>query len=96
MIIGYGASIGPNIVSNFRSGNGFTSPDLYADLMTDTAGFGVSVGGGWIGAAIPTFAGAPAVAPVGDFFGSIGVSVGWDIWVAPSVRSWIMAQVFGE
>ena len=97
MLIGYGASVGPNVVGNVRSGNGLTSPDLYADLAVDSAGYVVSIGGGWTGAVFGTAIGGPGPGTgVGDFVGSVGTSVSWDVWIAPSVRSWIMSNVFGE
>jgi hypothetical protein len=94
MIVGYGASIGPNLVNNIRSGNSVTS--IVADLAVDTTGFGLSVAGGrgvgMIGGALS----GPVGAGVGDFFGSIITSVGWDVFIAPRARGWIISNIFGE
>jgi RHS repeat-associated protein len=94
-IIGYGASVGPNLGKHLIARA--PAEETMADFATDSLGFGASVAGGrGFGLASSTFAalfGAPQTSPVamrlGEVAGGIASSVVWDIYVAPSVSQQI-------
>ncbi|NJN84652.1 MAG: hypothetical protein HC802_21770 [Caldilineaceae bacterium] len=86
---GYGASVGPNLWSNVRNGNGLDSSRLYADLITDSAGYVVSFGAGKIAggiAGLATTGNLGAVALL-DASGNATASVLWDLHAAPTMSS---------
>ena len=96
--IGYGLSVGPNLYNNISEGNGITSPDLYADLATDTGGHILSVGGGWFGAGVGGLfsGGNPFGIAAGDVVGAVVTSGVWDTWFAPSASAWLSSKFSGE
>ncbi|MFN3982268.1 MAG: RHS repeat-associated core domain-containing protein [Caldilinea sp.] len=94
-VIGYGASVGPNLGKHLLAGD--PVEETIADFAADSLGFGVSTAGGkGIGAIsglVSAAFGSPQMSPaairIGEIAGSITLSIGWDIYVAPGVSSQI-------
>lgn len=97
-VIGYGASIGPNISRHWVAGDPLE--ETLADFATDSLGFGVSgLGGKAVGALTGMLVSAaqpeaaPVAAPIANTIGSVsgglGISIFWDLRIAPQVSSWL-------
>jgi hypothetical protein len=98
-IIGYGASVGPNLGKHLMAGA--PAEETMADFATDSLGFGVSEIGGGVGlivGSMGTTAIAPEAAPVtiavggavGGFVGGTVTSMVWDVYFAPTVSDWFL------
>jgi RHS repeat-associated protein len=98
-IVGYGASVGPNLGKHLLAGD--PAEDTIADFATDSLGFGASILGGNAGriaGSTITTAIAPEAAPVaiavggavGSFVGGTVTSIGWDVYIAPTVSNWFL------
>jgi hypothetical protein len=95
-IIGYGASVGPNLGKHLMAGA--PAEETMADFATDSLGFGASVMGGkfvgFLASTVVTLVqpeAAPATAPiantVGNVSGGAAISVVWDLQFAPMVSN---------
>lgn len=98
-IIGYGASVGPNLGKHLMAGA--PAEETMADFAVDSLGFGVSEIGGGVGlivGSMGTTAIAPEAAPVtiavggavGGFVGGTVTSMVWDVYFAPTVSDWFL------
>ena len=97
--IGYGASVGPNLGRHLLAGD--SAEETMVDLATDSLGFATSVMGGNAGriaGSTITTALALEAAPVaiavggaaGSFVGGTVTSIGWDVYIAPTVSNWFL------
>ncbi len=104
-VIGWGASVGPNLVDHLASGDSGT--DIVTDLIVDTGGWGLSfvgsqVGmfvGGTVGEAIQPEGGGVPGAIGGNLVGSLATSMYYDVKIAPRIRPHvhnIVDNVFGQ
>lgn len=103
---GWVASVGPNAAHHFGQDgwSAFSDSSFYADLITDTAGWGFSsyVAGPTTAVAIGGASGillGPEAAPFGVlggyFAGSIGGSIYWDSQLAPTVKQNVVSPALG-
>ena len=97
-IVGFGASVGPNLVSHLLSRDSL--PLTAADLATDSVGFGASLLGGKVGGAVggvivtaiqPEAGPASMIAggAMGSIVGGASTSIGWDLFIAPGFSNWL-------
>ncbi|GAB4568506.1 MAG: hypothetical protein Kow0047_21460 [Anaerolineae bacterium] len=98
--IGLTASVGPNVVEHLQRGEGISSPELWTDVIVDAGGWALTWGTTYIGTSVGASLGTPGNAPSmlvgaasGYLVGSLGVSIAYDLWIAPAirptVRSWL-------
>ncbi|MFZ1507396.1 MAG: RHS repeat-associated core domain-containing protein [Anaerolineae bacterium] len=91
--LGYAASVGPNVVQHLQQGENLTSFELLTDVVVDSGGWALTLGtgpalsvtGASFGSAAPP-AGPVIGGIVGYLVGTVGVSLYWDIQIAPAIR----------
>ena len=91
--LGYAASVGPNVVQHLQQRENLTSFELLTDIVVDSGGWALTLGtgpalsitGASFGSAAPP-AGPVIGGVVGYLVGTVGVSLYWDIQIAPAIR----------
>jgi RHS repeat-associated protein len=91
--LGYAASVGPNVVQHLKQGENLTSSELLTDVVVDSGGWALTLGTGpalsFTGASIGSAAlpAGPVIGGVvGYLVGTVGMSLYWDIQIAPAIR----------
>lgn len=84
---------GANVVQHLQQGENLTSFELLTDVVVDSGGWALTLGtgpalsvtGASFGSAAPP-AGPVIGGVVGYLVGTVGVSLYWDIQIAPAIR----------